>query len=60
VIGKPYCFSPANSRGVVLYYGIEVEVLTKMDHCSLIRYGDLKVIVETEDLVYCQAKRAAA
>jgi|SoiMethySBSTD1v2_1073268.scaffolds.fasta_scaffold3083494_1 hypothetical protein len=42
------------------YFGVEVEVIEKFETCSLIRYGDLKVIVDTTDLVFLQSQRRAA
>jgi hypothetical protein len=60
MIRKPYCFSQTKEHRMAYYFGIEVQVLQSMDHCSLIHYGDLKVVVETEDLVFRQVRKAAA
>jgi len=32
------------------YFGLTVEVVTRMEHCSLVRYRDGELIVNTEDL----------
>ena len=41
----------ANSEiGKATYFGIEVEILVQMDHCSLIRHEDREFVVETTDL----------
>jgi len=57
---KPYCFSQKRSHTVTYYFGIQVQVLDRMEHCSLIQYGDLKVLVDTQDLVLRQVMPAAA
>jgi len=43
-----------------IYFGIEVAIISQMEHCSLIHYGDLTVVVETTDLVFGKAMKAAA
>jgi len=43
-----------------VYFGIEIEVLAQMEHCSLIQYGDLKIVVDTSDLVFARAMKTAA
>jgi hypothetical protein len=41
----------ANSETkLAIYFGIEVEVLAQMDHCSLVRHQDREFIVDTADL----------
>jgi hypothetical protein len=57
---KPYCFSQKKDKMVAYYFGVAVQILDRMEHCSLIHYGDLKVVVDTQDLVFRQAARAAA
>ena len=53
--------SPAESNQTAVYFGIEVEVVSQMDHCSLIRYGHLTVVVDTADLVFAaRAMKVAA
>ena len=32
------------------YFGIEVEILAQMNHCSLIRHQDREFVVDTADL----------
>ena len=42
----------ANSETkLAIYFGIEVEVLGQMDHCSLVRDQDREFVVDTADLV---------
>ena len=43
-----------------IYFGIEVVVISQMEHCSLIHYGDLTVVVDTADLVFARAMKTAA
>lgn len=47
-------------RETASYFGVEVEVLSQMEHCSLIHYGDLTVVVDTADLVFAKAMKTAA
>jgi hypothetical protein len=37
-------------QSVVSYFGLAVEVLIRMEHCSVIRYQDREFVVSTEDL----------
>ena len=60
MIRKPYCFSQKTEQTETYYFGIQVQILDRMEHSSLIQYGDLKVVVDTEDLVIRQVARAAA
>lgn len=60
MIRKAYCFSQKREQTVTYYFGIQVQVLNRMEHCSLIQYGDLKVVVDAEDLVFRKVMRAAA
>jgi hypothetical protein len=32
------------------YFGLTIQVVTRMRHCSLVRYCDRELIVNTEDL----------
>ena len=55
--------NPAASSIVRLtahYCGVEVDVISQMEHCSLIRYGDLTIVVDTVDLVFARAMKTAA
>ncbi|MGH9426658.1 MAG: hypothetical protein ACRD2L_10215 [Terriglobia bacterium] len=55
--------NPAASTATIetaIYFGIEVEVVSKMEYCSLIHYGDLTVVVDTADLVFARAMKTAA
>jgi hypothetical protein len=43
----------ANSEtklAIAIYFGIEVEILAQMDHCSLVRHQDREFVVDTADL----------
>jgi hypothetical protein len=42
------------------YFGIEVEILVHMDHCTLIRYQQREFIVETAELISRQTFAKAA
>ena len=42
------------------YFGIEVEILVRLNHCSLIRYQGREFIVDTADLISRQALAQAA
>ena len=35
----------------VFYFGIEVEIVSQMSHCSLIRFQDRGIVVDTADLL---------
>ena len=37
-------------KALASYFGLTVEVITRMENCSLIRWQDREFIVETEDL----------
>ena len=41
------------------YFGLAVEVICKMKHCALIRFGDREFIVDASDLV-CTRKLSRA
>ena len=42
------------------YFGLPVEVISRMDSCSLIRFRGREFIVDTADLVFnCGLKQAA-
>ena len=42
------------------YFGIEVEILAQLDHCSLIRYKDREFVVDTADLAQKMSLAKAA
>jgi len=51
----------ANIHGEkAIYFGIEVEILLSMDHCSLVQYQDREFVVETADLTLRLAFAKAA
>jgi hypothetical protein len=55
--------NPATSTATIetaIYFGIEVDIISQMEHCSLIHYGDLTVVVDTTDLVFARAMKTAA
>lgn len=57
---NPYCFSLQKDQTVASYFGIEVEVIEKLENCSLIRHGERKFVVDTQDLTFRLARKAAA
>ncbi len=42
------------------YFGLKVEVVRRLEHCSLIRYGEREFVVDTADLIYVRRLRCAA
>jgi hypothetical protein len=42
------------------YFGLTVQVLDRMEQCSLIRYRDWELVVSTEDLQGRRAMQPAA
>lgn len=43
------------------YFGLEVEVVCRMENCSLIRFGNREFVVDSQDLTELQqALRQAA
>ena len=49
-----------NSTVMATYFGLKVEVLMKMEHCSLVRFREQELVVETNDLVFeCAFSHAA-
>ena len=42
------------------YFGIEVEILIHLNHCSLVRYQGREFIVDTADLISKQTLAQAA
>jgi hypothetical protein len=51
-------FKTAEAKQFAQYFGLTVEVITRMESYSLIRWNDRNVVVETGDLQ--QAARLAA
>jgi hypothetical protein len=39
------------------YFGLNVEVICRMEHCALIRFGDREFVVDDEDLMFAQTFR---
>jgi hypothetical protein len=48
---------PENSAS---YFGILVNVIERMEQCSLIRYRDRECVVSTQDLRFCRAMQRVA
>jgi hypothetical protein len=48
------------TKTTATYFGLTVEVICKMRHCALIRYGEREFIVDTCDLVFVRRIRCAA
>lgn len=42
------------------YYGLSVQVVCRMEHCSLIRYRDREFVINTEDLCCQRSLKCAA
>jgi len=42
------------------YFGLSVEVLSQMKHCSLIRFQGREFIADTADLVFSHSLKRAA
>ena len=42
------------------YFGLKVEVMCRMEHCALVRFGAREFVVEASDLVFVQTLRQAA
>lgn len=42
------------------YFGLIVEVICRMEHCALIRFGSREFVVDTSDLVCVKQLRCAA
>ena len=42
------------------YFGLKIEVICRMEHYALVRFGDREFVVETEDLRFTQTFRQAA
>jgi hypothetical protein len=50
--------NPASSTSKIetaIYFGIEVVIISKMEHCSLIHYSDLTVVVDTGGPRLCKS-----
>jgi hypothetical protein len=51
---------PKANRALDCYFGLLVEVLSRMESCSLIRFRERDLIVDTTDLVFSCGIRQAA
>jgi hypothetical protein len=49
-----------DERGKWTYFGIEVEILERLNHCSLVRYQGREFIVDTADLISVRTLAQAA
>jgi len=49
-----------SGKGVAEYLGLSIEVICRMQHCSLIRYRERQLIVNTEDLYFGKSQKCAA
>jgi len=52
--------NPTANRTMAAYFGLRVEVIHKMDCCSLIRYQGRHFIVDTVDLAISRSVKSAA
>jgi len=49
-----------DEKGKADYFGIEVEILVRLNYCSLVRYQGREFIVDTADLISRQTLAQAA
>ena len=49
-----------DEKGKADYFGIEVEILVRLNNCSLVRYQGREFIVDTADLISRQTLAQAA
>ena len=42
------------------YFGLRVEVICRMEHCALVRFGDRDSVVDAADLVFVRMFRQVA
>ena len=42
------------------YFGLRVEVICRMEHCALVRFGDRDFVVDAADLVFVRMLRHVA
>ena len=45
---------------LVNYFGVLIELIDRMEHCSLIRYRDRELVVDTQDLKEVSVLKHAA
>ena len=50
----------SSQTSMVNYFGLLVELIDPMDRCSLIRYRDRELVVDTDDLQEVSALKHAA
>ena len=43
-----------SSESKAIYFGLQVEVICRMENCSLIRFGNREFVVDTQDLAEIQ------
>ena len=44
-----------STESKAMYFGLEVEVICRMENCSLIRFGTREFVVDSQDLSRTQA-----
>ena len=52
--------NPRENKTTADYYGLQVEIITQMDQCSLIRFHGREFIVDSADLVFRRSLQQAA
>jgi len=52
--------NPTGNKTTAEYYGLQVEIISQMDHCSLIRFHGREFIVDSADLVFGRSLQQAA
>jgi hypothetical protein len=52
--------NPNSNRTLAHYFGLQVEVISRMETCSLIRFRGEEFVVDTADLIFSCRLRSAA
>ena len=42
------------------YFGLKVEVICRMEHCALVRFGNREFVVDAADLIFVRMLRQVA
>jgi hypothetical protein len=60
IVAWRWVMNAKDETGKVNYFGIEVEILVRLNHCCLVRYQGRELIVDTADLISRQTFAQAA
>ena len=52
--------NPTADKTTADYYGLQVEIISQMEHCCLIRFQGRELIVDSADLVFARSLQKAA